>query len=129
MQPLLEWPPRPRSKARRRPSSSSLSSLPPVLQSLVARTLAAMAPPSTMTVSEWADAWRMLSPEASAEPGLWDTGRAAYLRGAIDAISEPGVSKVVVAKGSQVGFTECLNNILGFYIDQDPAPILIVQPN
>jgi phage terminase large subunit GpA-like protein len=129
MLPLLESPPRPRSNARRRVPSSSASSLPPVLQSLVARTLAAMAPPSTMTVSEWADAWRMLSPEASAEPGLWDTGRAEYLRGVMDAISEPGVSKVVVAKGSQVGFTECLNNILGFYIDQDPAPILIVQPN
>ena len=34
--------------------------------------------PPDMTVSEWADAYRMLSPEASAEPGKWRTDRAPY---------------------------------------------------
>lgn len=29
---------------------------------------------------------------------------------------------------SQVGKTEVLNTILGYYIDQDPSPILVVQP-
>ena len=38
------------------------------------------------------------------------------------------MTRVVVAKGSQVGYTECLGNIIGFHIDQDPAPILVVQP-
>ena len=46
----------------------------------------------------------------------------------MDAISDPTVTRVVVAKGSQVGYTECLGNIIGFHIDQDPAPILVVQP-
>ena len=46
----------------------------------------------------------------------------------MDAISDPAVTRVVVAKGSQVGYTECLGNIIGFHIDQDPAPILMVQP-
>ena len=46
----------------------------------------------------------------------------------MDAISDPAVTRVVVAKGSQVGYTECLGNIIGFHIDQDPAPILVVQP-
>ena len=64
----------------------------------------------------------------SAEPGQWDTSRAEYLRGVMDAISDPTVTRVVVAKGSQVGYTECLGNIIGFHIDQDPAPILVVQP-
>jgi phage terminase large subunit GpA-like protein len=29
---------------------------------------------------------------------------------------------------AQVGKTEILNNVVGYYIDQDPCPILIVQP-
>jgi phage terminase large subunit GpA-like protein len=81
-----------------------------------------------LTVSEWADRERRLSPEASAEPGQWETSRAEYLRGVMDSLSDPTVTRVVVAKGSQVGYTEALNNVLGFYIDQDPAPILIIQP-
>lgn len=30
---------------------------------------------------------------------------------------------------SQLGKTECVNNIVGFFIDQEPAPILVVQPS
>jgi phage terminase large subunit GpA-like protein len=31
-------------------------------------------------------------------------------------------------KSAQVGWTEIINNIVGFYIDQDPAPLLVLQP-
>lgn len=31
-------------------------------------------------------------------------------------------------KSAQVGWTEILNNVVGFFIDQDPAPILLIQP-
>ena len=104
------------------------SDLPPALRRVVAATLAAFAPPPTLTVSQWADRERYLSPEASAEPGHWDTARAEYLRGVMDAISDPAVTRVVVAKAAQVGYTETLGNIIGFHIDQDPASILVVQP-
>lgn len=46
----------------------------------------------------------------------------------MDAMAEPDVSKVVISKGSQVGYTEILNNAIGYYIDLDPSPILIMQP-
>ena len=104
------------------------SDLSPALRRVMAATLAAFAPPPTLTVSEWADRERYLSPEASAEPGRWDTARAEYLRGVMVAISDPTVTRVVVVKGSQVGYTECLGNIIGFHVDQDPAPILVVVP-
>jgi phage terminase large subunit GpA-like protein len=78
------------------------------LRRVVAAALAVFAPPPTLTVSEWADRERRLSPEASAEPGQWDTARAEYLRGVMDATYDPAVTRVVVAKGSQVGYTECL---------------------
>lgn len=88
----------------------------------------ALTPPPDLTVSQWADVERYLSPEASAEPGRWDTARAEYQRGIMDAVSDPRVHTVVVMKSAQVGATELLLNIVGFYIDQDPSPILVLQP-
>lgn len=81
-----------------------------------------------MTVSQWADARRVLSAESSAEPGRWRTDRAPYLRDIMDAIHEPGVRELVVIKSAQVGYTEAINNIIGFHIDQEPAPIMLMQP-
>lgn len=46
----------------------------------------------------------------------------------MDAVSDPLVHTVVVMSSAQIGKTEILNNIVGFFIDQDPSPILMVQP-
>ncbi len=87
-----------------------------------------MAPPPRLTVSQWADAYRHLSAEASAEPGRWDTGRAEYQRGIMDAVSDPRVETLVIMSSAQVGKTEIINNLVGYHIHQDPAPILVIQP-
>src|SRR3990172_3394063 len=87
-----------------------------------------VAPPPILTVSEWADRYRKLSPESSAEPGQWFTSRAEYQRGMMDAVSDPAIETVVVMSSAQAGKTEIINNVIGFHIHQDPAPILIVQP-
>lgn len=86
------------------------------------------APPPKRTVSQWADEFRRLSSEASAEPGAWMTTRAEYQRGIMDAVSDPAVHTVVVMKSAQVGWTEIINNTVGYHIHQDPAPIMVVQP-
>ena len=85
-------------------------------------------PPPKLTVSQWADRYRQLSAEASAEPGRWHTSRAEYQRGIMDAICDPLVEMVVCMKSAQVGWTEIVNNVVGYHIDQDPAPTLVVQP-
>ena len=85
-------------------------------------------PPPRLSVSEWSDAHRYLSAEASAEPGRWHTDRAEYQRGILDAVSDPVVETVVVMSSSQVGKTEIINNLCGYHIDQDPAPTLVIQP-
>lgn len=95
------------------------------LKALRAETLK---PPPRLTVSEWADQYRRLSAEASAEPGGWTTSRAEYQRGIMDAISDPRVDTVVVMSSAQVGKTEIVNNLVGFHIAQDPAPVLILMP-
>ena len=46
----------------------------------------------------------------------------------MDTINDHKINTVVFMKSAQVGATEILNNIVGYYIDQDPSPILILQP-
>jgi phage terminase large subunit GpA-like protein len=46
----------------------------------------------------------------------------------MDAFSSPEVEEVVIMSSSQVAKTTILENITGYFIDQDPAPILIIQP-
>lgn len=87
-----------------------------------------MAPPSDLTVSEWADKYRILSPEASSEPGKWNTDRAPYQREIMDAASDPEINTVVIMSSAQVGKTELINNIIGYYIDYDPCPMILVMP-
>lgn len=90
--------------------------------------MSVLRPPPKLTVAEWADAKRRLSPESSAEPGQWHTDRAEYQRGMMEAGSDPRVESIAIKTSARVGKTETLNNILGYYIDQDPAPIMMVQP-
>jgi phage terminase large subunit GpA-like protein len=86
------------------------------------------APPPRLTVSAWADAHRVLSSESSAEPGKWNTARAEYQRGIMDALNEAGVHTIVMMTSSQVGKSEVENNMLAYYIAHDPGPILFLQP-
>jgi phage terminase large subunit GpA-like protein len=85
-------------------------------------------PPPDLTISQWADRERRISPEASAEPGRWRTSRAEYQRDIMDAAGNPFVDRVVVMTGSQTGKTEILLNIIGYHIEQEPASILKLDP-
>jgi len=84
------------------------------------------APPPRLTVSEWADGRRIL-PETSPAPGQWRTSHAEYTRRAMDVVSA-GVKRLVLKWASQLGKSEVLLNILGYFIDHDPAPCMMVQP-
>ena len=85
-------------------------------------------PPVRMTVAEWADRYRILSPESSPEPGPWRTSRTPYLREIMNTLGDPIVRKVVWAAASQVGKTEVIMNYLGSRIHKDPGPTMVVQP-
>ncbi|CDX01289.1 Phage terminase large subunit (GpA) [Desulfitobacterium hafniense] len=87
-----------------------------------------VAPPPLLTVSEWADRYRKLSREASAEPGQWRTDRAPYQREIMDSINLPWVETIIIMSSAQVGKSEILFNAIGYFIDYDPAPIMMVQP-
>jgi phage terminase large subunit GpA-like protein len=47
----------------------------------------------------------------------------------MDACSDPTIQEIVVMAGAQLGKSEALLNIIGYYVDNDPAPILMIQPS
>lgn len=95
---------------------------------IIAECVKVVKPPKKLTVSQWADEYRQLSSEASAESGKWRTSRAEYQRGLMEAFSNPDIHTVVWMSSAQVGKTEVLLNIIGYFIDQDPSPMLLLQP-
>lgn len=91
--------------------------------------LEGLRPDPDLTVSEWADQYRMLSNKASAEPGPWRTDRTPYLREIMDCMSSSStVQKVVFMAGAQLGKTEGINNVVGYMISEAPGPAMFVQP-
>jgi phage terminase large subunit GpA-like protein len=90
---------------------------------------AGLTPDPDLTVSQWADEFRMLSQKASAEPGRWRTDRTPYLREIHDSLSPSDpTQRVVFMAGAQVGKTETGNNWTGFVIHMAPGPMMLVQP-
>lgn len=85
-------------------------------------------PPPKQTVSDWANAHRYLSKESSAQANKYRTATAPYQAEVMDSANDDSVQTLCAMFASQTGKTEMLNNIVGYFIDADPAPILVVQP-
>ena len=98
------------------------------LNTAIAGAVKRFAPPESLTVDEWADKHRRLSPESSAEAGPWRTKRTPYLEEPMRAFTDPKVHTIVMVAASQVGKSELELNIIGYIIDQDPGSILYVHP-
>lgn len=99
------------------------------MQAYIEAFISGLRPDPVLTVSAWADKYRILPPKASAEPGPWRTDRTPYLREIMDCLSaDSPIEEVVFVAGSQVGKTECGNNWIGYIIDHAPAPTIAVQP-
>lgn len=89
----------------------------------------AVAPRKPLTVSQWADAERVLSSKGSAEPGRWRTSRNPPLREPMDALSVRSVvHDVVLQFPIQYGKTEIAVNFLGYTMDHAPGPIMACLP-
>ncbi len=85
--------------------------------------------PPRQTVSEWADANRIIAAGTSPEPGRWSTARAPFTREPMDCFNDPDVDTVVLEWSSQIAKTEVLINVAAFFIAQDPSPQLFVLPD
>lgn len=86
------------------------------------------APRPSITISQWADENRILTTKTSAEAGQWRTDRAPYQREIMDSIIDPDTQEVAIMASAQVGKTEFLLNMVGYHIDVDPYPIMLMLP-
>lgn len=99
------------------------------LNKTLRKSLQGFKPPEKLTVSEWADKYRVLPREGAAEGGKWRTSRTPYFKEVMDCFTDPTVNRIVVVAASQVGKSEFELNAIGYIIDQDPGPILYIHPN
>ncbi|MGI4849356.1 MAG: phage terminase large subunit family protein [Janthinobacterium lividum] len=83
-------------------------------------------PPPKLSLSQWAGKYAVLSKETSAQTGKFRAF--AYQNGIMDAVTDPSVTFVTVKKSARVGYTKILDHVVGYYMHQDPSPILMVQP-
>jgi phage terminase large subunit GpA-like protein len=92
------------------------------------------APRERMTLLEWAEKRRYLSPGSERAGGrrrragaLLERDHAVSPRVML-ALSDPETEYVVCKFPSQDGKTEILNNFVGWRIDTEPGPMLVLQP-
>lgn len=85
-------------------------------------------PRPLLLVSDWADTYRQIPTGTSPEPGRWNTNRAEYTREIMNAVNDPVVTDIAVKSSAQVGKTEMLLNIAGYFIDYEPSTIMVVNP-
>lgn len=85
-------------------------------------------PPPILTVSQWADRFRRIESGASAEAGRFHSDRLPYQREMMDSVVDPEVLETVLLAGKQLGKTEVINNVVGFFIHWDPSPVLVGYP-
>lgn len=91
--------------------------------------LTVLKPPEKLTVSEWADKYRILSELDSAAPGHWRTSKTPYLKQVMDAFNDGFIHDITFCAGSQLGKTSAEQNMIGYAIAQDPGPMMIVYPS
>lgn len=85
-------------------------------------------PATKLNLVEWADTYRFLSPESSSTPGKWRTSLVEPARGPMMAVTDPTVKKISIMACTQLMKTELINNIVGYFVHQDPSPIIVMQP-
>ena len=91
-------------------------------------TLQMLCPPERITVSEWAERYRILDAKSSAMPGSWSNSVTPYLTGIMDEFNNYGTEEIIFCKPTQVGGTEAMQNMIGYIVMQDPSPTMIVYP-
>ncbi len=85
-------------------------------------------PPEQLTVSQWAEKYRVLDSKTAAIPGHWRNAQTPYLVDIMDELNNYETEEIIFVKPTQVGGTEALHNMVGYVIQQDPSPAMIVYP-
>jgi len=85
--------------------------------------------PPRITVTQWAEQYRILSSKDSAEPGPYRASRTPYATEPQDCLSAHSpVEEVILMWGAQTSKTTIGSNWMGYIADVNPGPAMIVQP-
>lgn len=94
---------------------------------LFRKILKAAAPPPDILPSEWAEKNLILN-ESALSTGRWHSDTVPFQKEIIDAVVDPELEKIVIMSSSQGGKNVIVNIIIGYYIDVDPSPIMLIEP-
>jgi phage terminase large subunit GpA-like protein len=91
---------------------------------------AASRPIEDLTISEWADRYRVVSAESGSPwPGPFRTDRVPYLREPQDCLHPDHPARRVTCRwAAQLGKSTAIENWFGFIVDQAPGSMMIVLP-
>lgn len=81
-------------------------------------------PDSGMTVSQWAERYRVV--DRGARKGKWSNDTVPFLTEIMNAATEPGVREIIFEASRQVGKSETDVNIIGYFVHQDPTDVAYV---
>jgi phage terminase large subunit GpA-like protein len=104
-----------------------MSSLANPLQEL-AQAATFLLPPPTISGSQWAAEYRVLSQEDSSAAGRWNRDARPYQNEILDVATDLTTERVSVEGASQWGKTQVLLCIAGYFIHIDPGPMMVVNP-
>lgn len=108
------------------PAPTAASSTP--RDDLIAASRAGWRPPARLSVPAWADTYRQLAKAAGSRGGQWQTSDVEVARGAMLAVTEPGVHIITAMVCTQLMKTALLENVFGYFAHLDPCPMLLLQP-
>lgn len=94
---------------------------------LFKRTLKTLAPPPDIKPSDWAEQNLVLA-ESAFSAGRWRKDTVPFQVEIMDAVTDPEIEKIVIMSSSQGGKNVIANTIIGYFIDIDPCPIMLIEP-
>lgn len=87
-----------------------------------------LCPPENITVSEWAENYRVLDSKTSALPGPWRNDKTPYLKEIMDELINYDTERIIFVKPTQVGGTEGAHGVdMGRNIFQSEDPAAMAQ--
>ena len=113
--------------AKSRASSTTLPMPSPRGPAMAARLYEHLKAPPRRDAGAWAEANRRL-PRGSPLPGRFRNASAPYLADIFKAFADPDVKTVVWVCAAQMGKTELILDVIGWRMDDRPAPCLYVAP-
>lgn len=87
-----------------------------------------LAPPPKLKPSEWAERFCRI-PSGNALPGPVRFRNAPFQREPLDLCIEPDCHTITLDWGAQVGKTQTQLMAMGYFIDQDPQSMMLLQPS